>query len=214
MKFNKNSVIVFALLLTALALMATMVSVLLVDVGFENYEDSTTLILSVTLIAVTFCLYAFTILNRTKPIKYIYISYSFKDKSIATLVNTELDNQIKTLSKYRYRVLTENDVAFGEDLYSSIAHSISKSDIFIIIVSPEYLQTERCLNEFRTISQKTLNNDIKIIPIVLRDFGDLAKLPKDLSSIKALSLIDCEDEKDISKQIKLLAEDLIKRRKD
>lgn len=214
MKFNKNSMIIFALLLTAVALMATMVSVLLVDVGVDSYEDTTTLILSITLISITFCLYALAILNRTKPIKYIYISYSFKDKGIATFINDELSNQLKTLSKYRYRILTDNDVAFGEDLYNSIAHNIDKSDIFVIIVSPEYLQKERCLNEFRTISQKALNKDIKIIPIVLHDFSDLAKLPKDLSSIKALSLIDCEDESDVSQQIKLLAEDLIKRRKD
>ena len=46
MKFNKNSMIIFALLLTAVALMATMVSVLLVDVGVDSYEDTTTLILS------------------------------------------------------------------------------------------------------------------------------------------------------------------------
>lgn len=92
----------------------------------------------------------------------------------------------------------------------TMQENMSKSDIVIIIVSPEYLQSKWCLKEFVAIS----NEDKRIIPIVTESFSDLAKLPKDISGIKALSLRNCVSEEDFSITILKLAKDLIKQRRD
>lgn len=95
-------------------------------------------------------------------------------------------------------------------MYITMQENMSKSEIIIVIVSPSYLQSEWCLNEFTTISK----DNKRIIPIVTETFSDLAKLPKDISNIKALSLINCKSEEDFSKIVSVLAKDLIKQRKD
>ncbi len=52
-----------------------------------------------------------------------------------------------------------------------------------------------------------------IIPVVIDSFEDLSQLPVNLSSIKALSLIDVETDNKIKKQLSKLVVDLIKQRK-
>lgn len=101
-------------------------------------------------------------------------------------------------------------IPFGNDMYITMQENMLKSDIVIIIVSSAYLQGEWCLKEFATI----LKEGKRIIPIVTESFSDLAKLPENISNIKALSLINCESEESFSKIMLVLAEDLIKQRKD
>lgn len=81
-------------------------------------------------------------------------------------------------------------------------------------LSSSYLQKESCIKEFQDIFQKKLNSEVKIIPIILDSFDNLSELPKNLSNIKSLSLIDCCSEEDFSQRITSLANDLIKQRKD
>ena len=150
------------------------------------------------------------IIKRVNPKKYIYLSYTGQDKEIAEKVILVLSEQFKKLSKYRFEILTADSIPFGNDMYITMQENMSKSEIIIVIVSPSYLQSEWCLNEFTTISK----DNKRIIPIVTETFSDLAKLPKDISNIKALSLINCKSEEDFSKIVSVLAKDLIKQRKD
>ncbi len=209
MKFNKNNIQIFTLLISALALMLTMLSILTQNSLFK-YDNAYILSLATALVTSTIISYALLIIKRVNPKKYIYLSYTGQDKEIAEKVILVLSEQFKKLSKYRFEILTADSIPFGNDMYITMQENMSKSEIIIVIVSPSYLQSEWCLNEFTTISK----DNKRIIPIVTETFSDLAKLPKDISNIKALSLINCKSEEDFSKIVSVLAKDLIKQRKD
>lgn len=209
MKFNKNNFQIVTLLVSALALMATMVSILTSNSLFL-YDNALILTLAITLVTLTSVVYATLIIKRVNPKTYIYLSYSRKDKELAEKIATELTDQFKRLSKYRFEIITGDSIPFGNDMTSTMQENISKSDIAIIIVSTAYLQSQWCLKEFMTFSGQKK----RIIPIVKESFSDLSKLPEDISNIKALSLINCESNEDFNKSMSLLAKDLIKQRKD
>lgn len=209
MKFNKNNMENFILLTCVIALMSAMLSILTENSLFK-YDDSVALLLAITLVALTGTIYSVLIIKRINPKKYIYLSYSNKDKKIAEKISLILSEQFKKLSKYRFEIVTEDSIPFGNDMRITMQENLSKSDIVIIIVSPAYLQSNWCLKEFVTISSE----DKRIIPIVTDSFLDLAKLPKDISNIKALSLKDCVSEESFANAILALAKDLIKQRKD
>lgn len=209
MKFNKNNFQIVTLLVSALALMATMISILTSNSLFL-YDNALILTLAITLVALTSVVYATLIIKRVNPKTYIYLSYSRKDKELAEKIATELTDQFKRLSKYRFEIITGDSIPFGNDMTSTMQENISKSDIAIIIVSTEYLQSQWCLKEFMTFSGQKK----RIIPIVKESFSDLSKFPEDMSNIKALSLINCESNEDFNKSMSLLAKDLIKQRKD
>ena len=166
------------------------------------------------LLLVTFFIYSLSVFKRVKPVKNIYISYSFEDEEIANKIIFQLSDQLTHLSKYRFNIISKKDVPYGEDLYKTIKTNINKSDIFLLIISTSYIQKESCIKEFQDIFQKKLNTQVKIIPIVMDSFDNLSKLPNNLSNIKSLSLIDYCTEEDFSQRITSLANDLIKQRKD
>lgn len=209
MKFNKNNIQVFTLLISALALMLTMLSIL-TQYSLFKYDNIFVLSLATILVMLTSFVYTLLIIKRINPKKYIYLSYTGMDKEIAERISLVLSEQFKRLSKYRFEIITADSIPFGNDMYITMQENMLKSDTVIMIVSPSYLQSEWCLKEFAAISKE----DKRIIPIVTESFSDLVKLPKDISNIKALSLINCKSEEDFSKTMSILAKDLIKQRKD
>lgn len=214
MKFNKNNLAIISLLVCAASLMATMISAFFAQSDI-NYKNNTELLIVATLlIGTTFCLYSLTIFNRVKPIKNIYVSYSFKDEEIAEKLISQLNDELTHLSKYRFNIISKKDVPYGEDLYKSISANVNKSDIYLIVVSSSYLQKESCRKEFEYIFQRQINFKAKIIPIILDSFDNLTQLSENLSNIKSLSLIECCTEEDFAQRITSLANDLIRQRKD
>lgn len=209
MKFNKSNLQIFILLISAFGLMLTMWSIVAHDSLLE-YDNMIVLTLAILLVISTGFIYSLLIIKRIKPKKYIYISYTGMDKEIAEKTSLVLSEQFKSLSKYRFEIITADSIPFGNDMFITMRENISKSDIIIIIVSPLYLQNEWCLKEFTAITKE----DKRIIPIVTEAFSDLKKLPKDISNIKAVSLINCKSEEDFAKVMSTLAKDLIKQRKD
>ena len=209
MKFNKNNIQIFSLLISALALMVTMLSILTQNSLLKN-DNAFVLSLAIILVTSTAFLYTLLIIKRVNPKKYIYLSYTGRDKEIAEKMILILNEQLKKLSKYRFEILTADSIPFGNDMYITMQENLAKSEIVIVIVSPSYLQSEWCINEFTTISK----DNKRIIPVVTEAFSDLTELPKDISNIKALSLINCKSEEDFSETMSTLAKDLIKQRKD
>ena len=209
MKFNKNNIQIFSLLIAALALMVTMLSILTQNSLLKN-DNAFVLSLAIILVTSTAFLYTLLIIKRVNPKKYIYLSYTGRDKEIAEKMILILNEQFKKLSKYRFEILTADSIPFGNDMYITMQENLAKSEIVIVIVSPSYLQSEWCINEFTTISK----DNKRIIPVVTEAFSDLTELPKDISNIKALSLINCKSEEDFSETMSTLAKDLIKQRKD
>lgn len=214
MKFNKNNLVIISLLICAVSLMATMISVFFVQSDISYETNTELLIVATLLLCITFFIYSLAVFKRVKPIKNIYISYSFEDEEIVDKIFFQLNDRLTYLSKYRFNIISKKDVPYGEDLYKTITTNINKSDIFLLVISSSYLQKESCIKEFQDIFQKKLNSEIKIIPIILDSFDNLSALPKNLSNIKSLSLIDCCSEEDFSQRIASLANDLIKQRKD
>ena len=209
MKFNKNNIQIFSLLISALALMVTMLSILTQNSLLKN-DNAFVLSLAIILVTSTAFLHTLLIIKRVNPKKYIYLSYTGRDKEIAEKMILILNEQFKKLSKYRFEILTADSIPFGNDMYITMQENLAKSEIVIVIVSPSYLQSEWCINEFTTISK----DNKRIIPVVTEAFSDLTELPKDISNIKALSLINCKSEEDFSETMSTLAKDLIKQRKD
>lgn len=209
MKFNKNTIQILSLLLAALSVMTIML-VLLSGTSYQGNTSTFSLFITAIIVMLTVLEYLLLIIKRTNPKKYIYLSYAGVHKELAEKVALVLNDQFKTLSKYRFEILTADSIPFGNDMYTTMQENMSKSNIVIIIVSQAYLHSEWCIKEFTTICEK----DKLIIPIVTESFADLAKLPKDISNIKALSLINCESEKDFVRAISTLAKDLIKQRND
>lgn len=209
MKFNKNNMQNFALLISALGIMLTMLSPLF-DNSFLTYDNEFILNAASTLVLVTGAAYVILIMKRINPKKYIYFSYSLDDKKLALEINNILSEQLERSSKYRFEILTSDSVPFGNNIHDTIRKNIAKADIAIVIVSPSYLQSNFCQKEFSSI----VNQNAKIIPIVINSFEDLKKLPKDYSDIKSLSLINYKSKEELKNQLHLLAKDLIRQRKD
>lgn len=209
MKFNKNNIQIFSLLISALALMVTMLSILTQN-SLLKYDNAFVLSLAIVLVTSTAFSYTLLIIKRVNPKKYIYLSYTGRDKEIAEKMILILNEQFKKLSKYRFEILTADSIPFGNDMSITMQENLTKSEIVIVIVSHSYLESEWCINEFTTISK----DNKRIIPVVTEAFSDLTELPKDISNIKALSLINCKSEEDFSETMSTLAKDLIKQRKD
>lgn len=213
MKFNKNDVQILSLLISAFAIMLTMFLTLRKS-SLLKLDNVFVLELAVVLVSIMVSSYTLLIIKRVNPKKYIYLSYAtcnHQDKEIADKIILVLNEQFKKLSKYRFEIITEDSIPFGNDIDITMKENIAKSEIVIVIVSSAYLESEWCINEFTIFSN---DNNKRIIPIVTESFSYLAKLPKDISNIKALSLIDCKLEGDFSKTISMLAKDLVKQRKD
>ena len=209
MKVNKNNVQITILLISAFGLMFTTFITLMENEMFER-DSVITLFLATILVILTTFIYALLIINRVKPKKHIYLSYTKEDKEMAEKIISVLSDLFKKMSKYRFEFITGDSVPFGSNIYTTIKKNISEADIVIIIVSPSYIQSTWCREEFLTIfKDKNL-----IIPVVTEAFSDLTKLPQDISNIKALSLIGCKSEEDFSKAMSILAKDLIRRRND
>lgn len=209
MKFNKNNMQIFVLLISAFALMLTMLATLF-DTSFLKYDNGFILTVATILVAMTGTIYSILVVKRINPKKYIYFSYSFDDKELALEISDILSEQLAKSSKYRFEILTSNSVPFGNNIHDTILKNIEKADIAIVLVSPAYLQSNFCQKEFNSI---VIQNTM-VIPIVINSFADLKKLPKDYSNIKALSLINCTSEDELKNKIDLLAKDLIRQRKD
>lgn len=210
MKFNKSDFQILSLLICAIAIVVSIFSLISERFIISSIEDSKMLLIATLMIALlTFYTAVFTVFQRIKPKKYIYISYARDNKEIAEMIISEMNDQFKKTSKYRFEIFTADSVSYGYDMEKMVESYIEKSYIIIVIVSQRYLNSEWCKNEFISFMGKGKT----IIPVVTESFEDLSQLPVNLSGIKALSLINVETDSEIKKQLSKLVVDLIKQRK-
>ena len=208
---NKKNIPILEIISAIVATVSLIIMVIPRNVGIGNDELNFKLIvLSVALLVVLVGVYAVFVFKRIAPSKYIYISYAYADKDIAERIISMLEKQFNELTKYRFEFLTADSVPLGSDMHLGMKNNISKAVIGIIIVSPSYLESSWCLDEF-TAMQK---DNMKIIPIVTRSFGDLSLLPVDMSYIMALRIPEDINDKEFQRQVAVLAKDLIRQRKN
>lgn len=209
MKFNKNIFQMVILVITAVSMIATILTIFNDFDVFTKFDSNILLALISSMVVSVTVIYVTMIIQRVNPKKYIYVSFSSSDKEIADLIISTLENRFKTLSKYRFSLLTADSMPYGSEMSKTMQNYLTKADIVILVISSGYIESDWCNKEFNRIIQ--LHK--KIIPIVTSSFNDLSKLPTNLSDIKALSLINCK-QSEMEERLTALAKDLIKQRKD
>ena len=207
-KFNKNNFQIFSLLIAAIGIIVSLFAVISQEYIFATVDDSAVLFL-ITIMITLLTVYTaiLVIFQRVNPKKNIYISYSREQTEIVKNIVESMQEQFNKSSKYRFELLTADDVPYGCDMKETIKSYIEKSDI--AIVSKRYINSDWCRGEFSNL----ISEGKMIIPIVTESFGDLSQLPVNISHIKALSLIDATDEEAKDRLSRLVLE-LIKQRKD
>jgi len=121
-----------------------------------------------------------------------FISYSHNDNAMLELLHKHLaqlqrDNIITTW--------TDKEISAGANLGQNISGALSNSQIFIALLSPDYLVSNYCYEiEFQTALQMQEKNKIIIVPVIVEPcdwlntpFKNNKALPKDG---KAVSLWD------------------------
>ncbi len=125
----------------------------------------------------------------TKPLK-IFCSYSHKDDEYLE----RLEECLAYLVKEReLEIWSDKNILPGSNIHHSIRKRMKSADIFIFLLSPSYLSSDECLNEWRAAAkiEKSGNRFCTRIPVVVRDCdwidlldGDNIKaLPKDGKSV-------------------------------
>lgn len=209
-KFNKNNFQIFSLLIAAIGIIVSLFAIISQEYIFATVDDSAVLFL-ITIMITLLTVYTaiLVIFQRVNPKKNIYISYSREQTEIVKNIVESMQEQFNKSSKYRFELLTADDVPYGCDMKETIKSYIEKSDIAIVIVSKRYINSDWCRGEFSNL----ISEGKMIIPIVTESFGDLSQLPVNISHIKALSLIDATSE-EIKDRLSRLVLELIKQRKD
>ena len=117
-----------------------------------------------------------------------FISYSHKDENYLERLKIHLA-QIK-----RDGLLTEwtdKEIHAGENLDNNIDNALSNSEIFLALISPDYIASNYCYEkEFETAQKMQDDGKLIIVPIILEPcdwqktpFGNLKAIPKDGKSI-------------------------------
>ena len=117
-----------------------------------------------------------------------FISYSHKDENYLERLKVHLA-QIK-----RDGLLTEwtdKEIHAGENLDNNIDNALSNSEIFLALISPDYIASNYCYEkEFETAQKMQDDGKLIIVPIILEPcdwqktpFGNLKAIPKDGKSV-------------------------------
>lgn len=110
----------------------------------------------------------------------LFISYSHHDKKF-------LDNIIKSLAvlkdNFGLYIYYDNNINAGENLWDEIDNYINKSDIYIAIISPDYLSSNSCKKEMDIIFNERKTKHKIFVPIIARE---CAWQDTKLSTIKLL----------------------------
>jgi len=113
-----------------------------------------------------------------------FISYSHKDQNYLERLKVHLA-QIRReglISDW-----TDNEIHAGQNLDNVIAEELGSSQLFIALLSPDYIYSDYCYNnEFKVAQEMQNKGELIIVPIIVEPcdwqktpFGNLKALPKD-----------------------------------
>lgn len=173
----------------------------------NSFIDSTTFNILAAIIAamfgVLFAAYSTLLIKRISPKEKIYISYATSDKEISLKFSDELELLLLDNPLHRYKILTADDVSFGDDISKSIDKFISASNYIIVLLSPEYMQSPLAMNE---LSKAELSG-APLIPVLLTPPSMIKPFPQRFIGLRALELYDLSSA-EFEKQISRLAKDI------
>lgn len=156
---------------------------------------------------VLFAAYSALLIKRISPKEYIYISYAAADKDISLQFYYELEASLDTSLLRRYKVLTAEDVRFGDSISKSIDKFISHSNYVIVLLSPEYVQSPFAMEEL----SKAESSRATLIPVLLTSPSTIEPFPQKFIGLRALELYDAASPDDFEMQISRLVRDISRR---
>ena len=117
-----------------------------------------------------------------------FISYSHQDKTYLDLLHKHLAQLERSGI---IKTWTDNDILAGDKLNTAISDSLQESQLFLALLSPDYISSNYCYEkEFAKAEQMQNENQIIILPIILEPcdwkstpFAEYKGLPKDAKPV-------------------------------
>lgn len=143
------------------------------------------------------------------PMK-VFISYSHKDKKYKEKITAHLSSLVR--QKY-IDIWCDSEIFAGEDIDIEIKKALLESQIILLIISDDYLNSYYCYEiELKKAFELYKENKIIIIPILARPvdlkgtlFDSLKTLPEDRRAVSKFSNPDYAYE-NIAKEIRKVVE--------
>lgn len=150
--------------------------------------------------------------SQSKPakVKHIFISYSHEDERYKKQLETHLTNlkNLELISFWHDRMIQASSEWSAE-----IDENLTKADIIIFMVSPDFLASGYCMGKEVSFSMERHNSEkAQILPIIVRPcdlkgqpFEKIQSLPRDLKPISSWKRKD-DAWLDVSQKIRSIAE--------
>jgi len=154
-------------------------------------------------------------LASTKPLK-LFISYSHADSSY----KDELEKHINPLKRLKLiDVWFDGLIQAGKDLDEEICAQLSSSDIVLLLVSVDYLNSYYCIEiEMEKAMERHKKGEARVVPVMLRScmwqhmpFSSLKALPLDAQAVSTWPDRDAALVS-VAESIKIVADDLLANR--
>lgn len=125
----------------------------------------------------------------------VFLSYSGKDRDLATDISLELKKHFKTVFDYR----DGTSIRPGQPWINEIFKQLSSSAIGIPLLSEDYFVSGNCLHEAQEMIANRDSGKMNIVPIKL--YKDALNLPPWMQNIQYLRFTDYAKTEDAVKEI-------------
>lgn len=127
----------------------------------------------------------------------LFFSYCHKDNVFLNHKVVDFAQSLVDAYKFSYghtlKLYIDKSMPWGADWSQWIKDHIKSANIFLAIISPQYLCSDYCYNEFMNFINADVPNN-KVLPLKLRDFSNLRDEKKDfLDKIERFQFLSIED---------------------
>lgn len=113
----------------------------------------------------------------------VYISYSSKDRHV-------VDRIAKGLEAAGISSWTDRNIPPGSEWMEQIDHAIQSADVFVVLITENFLHSPYCNSELGSIVAKARSDKSRIIPVIVDRTVLPEHLPAFLSSWRGVRLPD------------------------
>lgn len=124
-------------------------------------------------------------MSKAKEILKIFVSYSHKDMRY----KNELLKHLKSIElTHNVDVWHDGKILPGGNIDENVLQNLNKSNIILLLISPDFLSSSYCINNELEISIKRYNDgECIVIPVILKEciiddelsFSNLLRVPED-----------------------------------
>ena len=108
----------------------------------------------------------------------VFISHSGRDKHIVELATT-------ALRRAGVPIWTDSAIRLGEDFIDATERGMRDSDVFVLIVSPDFLTSELCMYELGFALKAQRDEAAVVIPVAIGEI-DVRVLPSYLRKFQVI----------------------------